>query len=150
MGLLYLMILWELMLEEGEASPLTSFTICVILGNLTNQCAFCLLFNTFESTFHKHLLPSRGQTPWWQGLGFFLPKQNGQLGARNQGREDGRYIIFASQHLPCHHFCVGDHHLFTEILCPHLPRGPCLANPFPHYSQPDPHKMWFWRVTPLC
>lgn len=40
------MILSELM-EEREAGPLMSFTTCVIIDNLTNQCAFSILFNTF-------------------------------------------------------------------------------------------------------
>lgn len=51
------------LMGKGETGPLMSFTTYVIFDNLTNQYTFSILFNTFESTFHKHLLPSRGQTP---------------------------------------------------------------------------------------
>ena len=55
------MTLSELMMEEGEGSPLMSFNYYIIIDNILNQSTFCILFNTFENTSTSIFCPAEGE-----------------------------------------------------------------------------------------
>ena len=60
-GLLYLMILLELMMEEGGASPLMSFNYDIIIDSIINQYTFGILFSDFKNTSTNILCPTESE-----------------------------------------------------------------------------------------
>lgn len=56
-----LMILLELMKEEGGASPLMSFNYDRITGNIIKQYTFGILFNIFKNTSTNILCPAESE-----------------------------------------------------------------------------------------